>query len=150
MKGLKNLKEMKGYSNQEIEKLSNVYNYLVTPDYWVGNIAMIGLIVQANVDQNLPNPFFEITREKTRTGDHVFFPLEWHKKYVVGIYTQARYFYTDENDDIFSCAKDCFIDDLSVAKKVYNENDCGKVELREYDGSGEWEHYTILNGKFTG
>lgn len=73
---------MKGYTIQEIETLSDIYNTLVEFNYWIGTIAMICLIRDAVIDQNLDRPYFEIPSDKTISGDVAIFVLDWDEELI--------------------------------------------------------------------
>lgn len=71
------MKEIKPYTTHEIEKLCNAHNLLVTHDYRVNDDGMVFLIEEAQVGQNLPNPYYLIPSNQTIGGNIVKFDLEW-------------------------------------------------------------------------
>ncbi len=48
---------------------------------------------------------------------------------------------------MFNNGKVQFINDYNTAKQVYDKSIDGLTQLREYDGSNNWEKFNILNIK---
>ncbi len=73
--------------------------------------------------------------------------MKENNKYVVRICNEGGQFFADENNESCDGSQDYFIDNLNTAKQVYAKNNNGNIELQEYDGSDDWEHYVVLESK---
>ncbi len=69
------------------------------------------------------------------------------KKYAVSILLKGTQFYLDKDSIMFNNEKVQFINDYNTAKQVYDKSIDGLTQLREYDGSNNWEKFNILNIK---
>ncbi len=69
------------------------------------------------------------------------------KKYAVSTLIKGTQFYLDKDGYMFNNDKEQFINDYNTAKQVYDKSIDGLTQLREYDGSNNWEKFNILNIK---
>ncbi len=69
------------------------------------------------------------------------------KKYAVSTLIKGIQFYLDKDGYMFNNDKVQFINDYNTAKQVYDKSIDGLTQLREYDGSNNWEKFNILNIK---
>ncbi len=137
------MKTIRQYTEKEIQDLTTKYNALVKQEYKTDTSGMVYLLTEANTDQNLVNPYYEISKSATVSKHTEIFCLEWQYKYVVSIFNGGEQFFADENNESCDGSQDHFINDFATAKKVYNLNNNGRIELREYNGSEDWEYYII-------
>ncbi len=73
--------------------------------------------------------------------------MKTSKKYTVITFIRGTQFYLDKDSIMFNNDKEQFINDYDTAKQVYNKSIDGLTQLREYDGSNNWEKFNILNIK---
>ncbi len=73
--------------------------------------------------------------------------MKTSKKYTVTTFIRGTQFYLDKDSIMFNNDKEQFINDYNTAKQVYDKSIDGLTQLREYDGSNNWEKFIILNIK---
>ncbi len=73
--------------------------------------------------------------------------MKTSKKYTVITFIKGTQFYLDKDSIMFNNDKEQFINDYNTAKQVYDKSIDGLTQLREYDGSNNWEKFNILNIK---
>ncbi len=141
------MKTIKKYTQAEIRALVITHNLLVHPCYLIDDSAMSRLILDGYQDQNLVLPYYAIPFQETLSGHSERVYLEWHKKYTVITLIKGAQFYLDKDGYMFNDDKEQFISDYNTAKQVYDKSIDGLTQLREYDGSNNWEKFNILNIK---
>ncbi len=141
------MKTIKKYTQAEIRALVITHNLLVHPCYLIDDSAMSRLILDGYQDQNLVLPYYTIPFQETLSGHSERVYLEWHKKYTVITFIKGTQFYLDKDSYMFNNDKEQFINDYNTAKQVYDKSIDGLTQLREYDGSNNWEKFNILNIK---
>ncbi len=141
------MKTIKKYTQAEIRALVITHNLLVHPCYLIDDSAMSRLILDGYQDQNLVLPYYAIPFQETLSGHSERVYLEWHKKYTVITFIKGKQFYLDKDGYMFNNDKEQFISDYNTAKQVYDKSIDGLTQLREYDGSNNWEKFNILNIK---
>ncbi len=73
--------------------------------------------------------------------------MKTSKKYTVITFIRGTQFYLDKDSIMFNNDQEQFINDYDTAKQVYDKSIDGLTQLREYDGSNNWEKFNILNIK---
>ncbi len=141
------MKTIKKYTQAEIRALVITHNLLVHPCYLIDDSSMSRLILDGYQDQNLVLPYYAIPFQETLSGHSERVYLEWHKKYTVITFIRGTQFYLDKDSIMFNNDKEQFINDYNTAKQVYDKSIDGLTQLREYDGSNNWEKFNILNIK---
>ncbi len=141
------MKTIKKYTPSEIRALVIIHNLLVHPCYLIDDSTMSRLILDGYQDQNLVLPYYAIPFQETLSGHSERVYLEWHKKYTVITFIKGTQFYLDKDSYMFNNDKEQFINDYNTAKQVYDKSIDGLTQLREYDGSNNWEKFNILNIK---
>ncbi len=141
------MKKIKKYTPSEIRALVITHNLLVHPCYIIDDSTMSRLILDGYQDQNLVLPYYAIPFQETLSGHSERVYLEWHKKYTVITFIKGTQFYLDKDSYMFNNDKEQFINDYNTAKQVYDKSIDGLTQLREYDGSNNWEKFNILNIK---
>ncbi len=140
------MKTIKTYVSQEINNLVIRHNALVKPEYHTNNKGMLYLLSEADDDQSLVLPYFEISSNETLSGHAEIFELEWAAAYVVAISHEGGFFFADENNESCDGSQDHWIDSLDVAKNIFSKNNYGKVELLEYEFE-DCDEYIVLENK---
>ncbi len=141
------MKKIKKYTPSEIRALVITHNLLVHTCYLIDDSTMSRLILDGYQDQNLVLPYYAIPFQETLSGHSERVYLEWHKKYTVITFIKGTQFYLDKDSYMFNNDKEQFINDYNTAKQVYDKSIDGLTQLREYDGSNNWEKFNILNIK---
>ncbi len=141
------MKTIKKYTQAEIRALVITHNLLVHPCYLIDDSTLSRLILDGYQDQNLVLPYYAIPFQETLSGHSERVYLEWHKKYTVITLIKGTQFYLDKDGYMFNNDKEQFISDYNTAKQVYDKSIDGLTQLREYDGSNNWEKFNILNIK---
>ncbi len=141
------MKTIKKYTQAEIRAIVITHNLLVHPCYIIDDSTMSTFIFDSYQDQNLVLPYYSIPFQETLSGHSERVYLEWHKKYTVITLIKGAQFYLDKDGYMFNDDKEQFISDYNTAKQVYDKSIDGLTQLREYDGSNNWEKFNILNIK---
>ncbi len=71
-----------------------------------------------------------------------------NKKYVVSVINNSWGFFIDKNNESCDCSLENSIPDINTAKQVYDLNNKGSVELREYVETNDLLQYNILQSKY--
>lgn len=136
------MKTIKQYNTNELLALIQDHNRLVKDNYKMNDddtSAMFGLIAEANDDNDLTLPYFEISSNETLSGSAYIFDLDWdempsnNQRFFVSISHEGGFFFADENNESCDGSQDYIINNLETAKEVYNQNNYGEVRLCKYD-----------------